>query len=291
MTSLIDFCAHCYFSSFPVERGKWRLWLKFLAFRNRKPPPTSDVRTIRKGIRMRVAPADYVGKFIYYWNCWEPNESWVVERILRPGDTFIDVGANIGYFALLASTIVGPNGKVVAFEPVPPTLEKLRLNLSLNDAANVTVIDCAVSDSVGVVRIYQPHDSNIGANSMRSSKLDAPSWDVRMATLSSELPQDLPVKLLKIDVEGAELKVLRGFTDHLQTASVPFVLCEVTESFLRDLGDSSRELFSLMASLGYQPHLLDNMRLTPFPNDSVGGETDNINVLFAKIPISKNCQH
>src|SRR5262249_684607 len=135
------------------------------------------------GLRMRVRLDDYIGNFIYYWGCWEPDESWVIRALLRPGDVFVDVGANVGYFSPLAARAVGPLGRVIAFEPTPPTLEELRHNVALNDLQNVTVHGEAVLDRECVVTISQPHDANTGANSIRFQPGGCRSWQVAGVSL------------------------------------------------------------------------------------------------------------
>jgi FkbM family methyltransferase len=234
---------------------------------------------------MRVRLDDYIGNFIYYWGCWEPDESWVLRALLRPGDVFVDVGANIGYFTLLAASIVGPSGRVIAFEATPPTLEELRHNVALNGFHNVETRGEAVFDQERVVTISQPHDGNTGANSLRFQQGSGPSWQVPAVSLASALPADVPVRLLKIDVEGADLHALRGFEQRLRSADAPFVMCEVADSFLRQMGGSSDELMALMAGCGYQAYFCTRGRLTPATPEAVA-RIDSPNVVFSKVLLS-----
>src|SRR5262249_27141815 len=108
MNRLLKSFARMYFRHFPVERGKWRVWTQLM------PGIAGDGAEVecrlQNGIRVRLNPQDAIQRFAYYWGCWSPNESWLVRRLLRPGDTFIDAGANFGYFTLLGSHLVGPTG-------------------------------------------------------------------------------------------------------------------------------------------------------------------------------------
>jgi FkbM family methyltransferase len=281
--SCLDCVARWYFSSFPVERGKWALWCRFLPYRCREPKTVEC--PAGRGLRMRVRLEDYIGNFIYYWGCWEPDESWVIRTLLRPGDVFIDVGANVGYFSLLAASIVGPSGRVIAFEATPPTLEELRHNVALNGLQNVDIRGEAVLDRECVVTISQPHDANTGANSIRFQPGNSPSWQVSAVPLAAVLPAEVPVRLLKVDVEGADLHVLRGFEQRLRGADAPFVLCEVADTFLRHMGGSSNELMALMAELGYRAYFCSRGRLTPTTPEAVAC-IDSPNVVFSKVPLS-----
>ncbi len=280
MRSIINRLARCYFSSFPIERGKWRLWLHFLARSGFREVP-AGVQRLKYGIRMHLDPSNFIELFSYYWSCWEPDETWVVRRLLRPGDIFVDLGANIGYFSLIAAQSVGEEGRVIALEPVPPTVQKLRRNLDLNPMKNITLYEFAVSDRTGSVRIYQPHDNNIGANSVRPGDGNAPHWDVPSVTLDELLEGCPPVRLVKIDLEGAELLAIRGFTRHLADPTGPAVLCEVTDRFLRELGSDARQLLTLMSDLGYLAYRFENRRLSPVSVAALE-QSGQLNVLFLK---------
>jgi FkbM family methyltransferase len=281
----LDQIARWYFSSFPVERGKWKLWRRFLPYRRRGPGVVEC--PAGRGLRMRVRLDDYIGNFIYYWGCWEPDESWVLRALLRPGDVFVDVGANVGYFSLLAASIVGPTGGVIAFEPTPSTLEVLRQNVALNGLKNVQIRGEAVLDRECTVTISQPHDANTGANSIRPQQGHTPSWQVPAVRLESALPADMTVRLLKVDVEGADLHVLRGFEQRLREVNAPLVMCEVADAFLREMGGSSNELMSFMACLGYRAYFCTRGRLTPTTPEAVA-RIDSPNVVFSKVPLSSS---
>jgi FkbM family methyltransferase len=200
---------------------------------------------------------------------------------LRPGDVFVDIGANIGYFSLLGALPVGDSGRVIAIEPTPPTVAKLEINLELNGLKNVKVHELAVLDRPGTVQIHQPHDDNIGANTLRPSGHSKRYWDVSATTLDDLLRGEPRIRLVKLDLEGAELLALRGFIQHLSSADGPLVLCEVTDRFLRELGGSARDLFSLMADYSYEAYSCENLTLRPVSANNVDG-VDEMNCLFVK---------
>jgi len=181
----------------PIERGKWRLW----AMSHRRLPSTCVPEGYYKtkwGFRLLLDPAQYSNRFIYYWGLWEPDETYAVKRILKPGDIFVDVGANIGYFSLLASTVVGPGGCVHAFEPVPITTERLLENLAANAVENVKVYQCAAVDQAGVVTIGSGvQGGTSGQHSLRLSATLRTRWDTRGVRLDQIIDSAEDVNLLK----------------------------------------------------------------------------------------------
>lgn len=142
--------------------------------------------------------------------CWlgsfEYQKQRLMSSLLHAGDTMYDIGANVGFYTLLASHMVGPTGRVVAFEPLPANVRLVRRHLRLNRVRNVSVQEVAVSDRDGRAK-FAPHASNA------MGKLsDAGDVEVAMVSLDSvtERGPFPDPKVLKIDVEGAELGVLRG---------------------------------------------------------------------------------
>src|SRR5262249_38224168 len=129
----------------PWERGRWRVLRAALPLA-RLLQHDKGVRTImtRHGFRLHVELGDWLGRHVYVTGDYEPTTSRIVAALLQPGNIMVDVGANIGYFSLLASHAVGPCGKVFAFEPLPRTREQLARNLRINRAENVVVFEEAV---------------------------------------------------------------------------------------------------------------------------------------------------
>ena len=137
------------------------------------------------GATMVVNAADIVGRYITYFGIWEPSMTAWLRATLKPGDTFVDVGANVGYFTLLASDLVGPTGRVVAVEPSAATRRLLERNVSSNHVANVRIVEAAVSDHIGSLPIY-------GAGVTGTATLD-PAW---AAKVHFEHTGDVPVLTL-----------------------------------------------------------------------------------------------
>ncbi len=142
---------------------------------------------------------------------YEPEQTTLFQRCLSPGDVAFDVGAHVGYYTLLAATRVGMAATVFAFEPNPRNLRHLRHHVEINGLENVEIVPVAVADAVGVARFEQGSGSGTGHLG------DAGALEVPTLTLDAFVAQRGVVpQVIKIDVEGAELRVLHGARQLLQ---------------------------------------------------------------------------
>jgi FkbM family methyltransferase len=161
-----------------------------------------------KGYRMRIDWQRHRG-FIY--GTWEPDVVTAICGIVQPGWVAVDVGAHIGYFALILARLVGPEGSVFAFEPVPSNFHALEENLSLNQITQVQAINKAVFDKSGQLELkvldgagLPDHASIDDTRGVRSITVESISLDDFFAQ------RKRPIDFLKMDVEGAEGSVLQG---------------------------------------------------------------------------------
>lgn len=163
------------------------------------------------GAYVRCDLNDLIQRTIYHFGLWEPNNSAVVESILKPGDVFVDVGANVGYYSLLASRLVGRSGRVIAIEASPSIFAQFSSNLLLNNVKNVVPINVAASDVASKLNVYRAPRTNQGRTSTAPESgypLEATVDAVPLDELIS--PEDRArTKLVKVDVEGAELPILQ----------------------------------------------------------------------------------
>lgn len=155
----------------------------------------------------------------------EPAEQEALARYLRPGSVFYDVGANIGFFAILAARLVGPTGRVVAFEPSPTNAEALRRNVGLNGFMHVDVIEAAAGAEPGEATLQLGVIS--GTNSIKFHRT-AGTVTVPLVTLDEIRRQrGLPAPtLVMLDCEGAEIDVLRGMAATIREVR-PVIMVEV----------------------------------------------------------------
>jgi FkbM family methyltransferase len=169
---------------------------------------------------------------IYVAGAFEPNEMTIFDRLLQPGATFIDVGANEGVYSIFAAARVGPKGRVIAVEPSPREIASLRGSLALNPKLKVSVVEAALGQANSWAELHVLDFPHAGENTLASfSTSDTPAIDRRaVPTMSLDsLVQRLPnrkVDVVKIDVEGAELDVLRGAREVLRKQR-PALLIEV----------------------------------------------------------------
>jgi FkbM family methyltransferase len=145
-------------------------------------------------------------------------------KYLRPNMVFYDVGANGGFFSLLGATLVGPNGKVVAFEPHPTTAKQLKKQMHINNMQHVDVVVAAVSDKVGTAKLSD--DTSSDMLSLVNAHKSKRTIKVKTTTIDQETKSRPLPDLLKIDVEGAEIDVLRG-AHQLICAKRPILLVEI----------------------------------------------------------------
>lgn len=153
---------------------------------------------------------------------------------LQPGDVFVDVGANMGFYALQADQRVGPSGKVVAVEAVPPTCAQLRRNVEIN-RSRVQIVEVAVTETNGSARIVVPRGVFGMASVKELDGAEGHAFVVPAMTLDT-ICRDIPsIRMLKLDIEGAELAALRGAPVTLTRTQSVVVECNRDEAEIRSL--------------------------------------------------------
>ena len=183
----------------------------------------------------------------------------VIDEMLRPGDTFVDIGANFGLHTLLGASKVGETGQVVAIEPVPGNVALLRKNVRLNGMdKRVWLVERAVTDKAGErLTLHGVADGVAVAATLRKGGSAGASVEVETTTLDECLRGlEQSVRLVKIDVEGAEHLVVRGGRQLLQHYR-PALLVEVHEFALADFGTSAEKLRLDLAQFGYREQIVD----------------------------------
>jgi len=224
-------------------RGKAR-------FLNLLTVPTG-VRSARIfGARFELDLSEFIQRQVYL-GTFEPRETSLVKGYLKPGMTFIDVGANIGYYTALGASLVGAQGRVVAFEPSAYAFERLSAMTSKSELMQVTAIHAGVSDAAGSLKLYLGVGSNNHTPTMVPHGNTSESI-VRVVPLDEEATRlgIERIDLIKIDVEGYEFKVLSGATRLLRERRIGAILCEFNEMWLRRAGSSLEALEALILRAG-----------------------------------------
>lgn len=204
------------------------------------------------GYRMTLDLSDLLQRMIYL-GIYEREETEIALRRLKPGMTFLDVGANVGYFTLLASSRVGPKGRVIAVEPSGYAYRRLTEVVARNGLV-VATHRLGLSDRDGVIPLYLPADETHNHSpTMVRHEGAAVAEEVPVRRLDDCLKEwDCGViDLLKIDVEGHEAKVFAGARDALASGQVRSILCEFNDYWLRQSGSSPQALHDMLTGLGF----------------------------------------
>jgi FkbM family methyltransferase len=207
----------------------------------RDAKPRTILRGLASGYRIWVSPTEHLG---YLLGTAEVHLQKAIREYVKTGDTVYDIGANLGYVSLSLAKQVGPNGQVIAFEPVPQNIELLRQNIQLNDIRNIRLLEVAASDKQGEAMIR--FAENLATASMVWHRNDPTATELAIKTVvvddlvgAGDLAHPT---FVKIDVEGAEGAVLLGMRRTLANSNpVLFIECsdtgrETAWNLLQDLG-------------------------------------------------------
>lgn len=232
---------------------------------------------VQSGVRMRLDPNDLVSRVILETGSWEPESTAALLSKLGPGSTFIDVGAHIGYYSLMAAAAVGPQGRVIAVEPNPETLSYLNENVRESKATSIKVWPVACAEEESTLQLYLAPSGNTGETSLSKANASQEgqstvSYPVRARPLDAIATETNigRVDVIKIDVEGAELKVLKGAVRTLAQYR-PLLIIEMVPHQLEAMGTSVEEVKRFLSVSGYveSRHIDDlNIEFTPRHNAS-----------------------
>jgi FkbM family methyltransferase len=194
---------------------------------------------------------------LYVCGSFEPNEFAFLDRVLKPGMTFADVGANDGYYTLFAAQRVGAAGRVLAFEPSSRERANLERNIGRNGLGNVTIVPLALGAACGTAELQLAQSAHSGHNTLGRFANDGVKAEsverVELRTLDTvarELALDR-LDVIKIDVEGAEASVIAGAGGVLK-AMQPLIVLEVSDKALRGQGSDAERLIAALRDLGYE---------------------------------------
>jgi FkbM family methyltransferase len=196
---------------------------------------------------------------------YEPQETILFRKLLAPGMTFVDVGANWGYFTLVGAHLVGPSGRVVSVEADPRACDVLRRNAAANGLRTVRVVPGAASDRAGTLAMWEYQQTvadsrNFGVAASLDSATRARRFDVDAFALDVLLDRigiDR-VDLLKMDIEGAEGQALDGLSRRLSQHAIEHLVLELHPAHLRNLGMSADTVIDRLRRLGYRGFHIDH---------------------------------
>lgn len=263
----------------PLSVGRWRAIQRFLPLL-RSDGSTLGERVVRTkyGFGYRADLGDWLGQYVYLTGVYEPPTARIIHALLDSGDTFIDVGANSGFFTLLGATRVGPTGKVLAFEPVPVMRKRLTDNVTMNQLGNVRIQDVALSNAPGSITLFEGPEGHKGTSSLRPLDNAATKIEVQTRPLDAYLDELDAVKLIKIDVEGAEQLVIEGMEAVIERYH-PALIIEMTDDYLASFGHGAVALATKLTDCGYQMFCITPGGLSPMSPEQSAGEKQ-YNALF-----------
>jgi len=225
------------------------------------------VFTLTDGSQFRLNLSKAAG-WLYsvpFTGTFEKKETSYVRKIVQPGWVCLDVGACFGWYSVLLSRAVGERGQVHAFEPVRPNFECLADNITLNGSTNVRLNNVALGDRPGRLELFLPHEGVSASFQPHSSISKCTVLETDVTTLDSYTEQAGLIRLdfLKADIEGAELRLLKGGHKTLQRFK-PTLLLEIQAHSTRLFGHEPTEVFNFLEDLGYSAnYLAQDGTLTP----------------------------
>ena len=250
-----------------VRACSWQL-------RKRMSEQPRDV-AIFGGMRLRCYPDSTSASNVHYFgDYYEFHEMSFVAKYLRPGDGFIDGGANIGTYTLLAAQRIGRTGVVDAFEPAPESARRLTENAALNDLTFVRIHEAALGAVRGQVSFSLDWDVSNRLVGLR--RLEGRTMQVEMVRLDDALEGDRWYAMGKLDLEGAEVDALLGAEGHLAEGNPPVWQLEVLDGQLAAQGKCRTDLFTLLDHYGYSATLVTTPGHISFVDWPASGSGMNI---------------
>jgi FkbM family methyltransferase len=220
--------------------------------------------TLNNGLKYNIDPLSNLGLTLINEKVYEPEMTSVIAEILKPGDTFVDMGSNEGYFSIYGAFLCGPSGKVYAIEPQSRLWNVIIKNQVLNDQTNIQLLPYGIGSAKTELTMNLYPELNTGASTFSSDY----NFQIRfkflrsfmykkekikiitMNTLKSTLPSK--IKLLKVDIEGFELEAIKGSTDLLASQTFENLLIEIHTGALKGMNQSEEELNDFIAKYGYK---------------------------------------
>ena len=228
--------------------------------------PFETTATTRDGLRMRISFPDQIQERIYLFGVWEPVITRFVKSRLKPGDLFVDIGANVGYYSLLAAKLVGPEGHVIAIEASATIARTLEQNIALNRLTNVEVVRAAVADRRKTVPMFAAAARNSGQSTTIASTAHRRGYRLEAQIEAYPLHELIDferlrrARLIKVDVEGAEAQLFDGIQPFLSSFSDQTEWTfELTPGALAEQGRSAAEIIGMFAESGYRLYRIENI--------------------------------
>jgi FkbM family methyltransferase len=235
------------------QLGKLPLLAGLQVFFYRQIKPSGLVLVNVQGSKMYVDTQDTgVAPYLLQWGVYEKDETALFKKIVKKDMTVVDVGSNIGYYTLLAARLVGENGHVFAFEPEPKNFGLLSKNVALNSYKNVVPVQKAISGETGSAKLFLDKN-NLGGHSLSEANVtkdDAVS--VELTSIDDFFKNtNFKVDIVKMDVQGSEMKALEGMTKTIEKNENLMILTEFWPAGLKNAGSSAEAFIVKLKEFGF----------------------------------------
>jgi FkbM family methyltransferase len=221
------------------------------------------------GLNVYAYPGNEISRAVFVTGYYEPNEFFLLAQVFRPGMIFVDVGANMGLYTIFAARKIGERGTVLAIEPSTRECGRLLKNVLANSLSNVRLVRKAVSDSLSDVDLLVAEDRWSGHNTLGAFAYGTPL--AAKETVRTERLDDIVLReglsrvdVVKLDVEGSELRALKGAVGILERFH-PMLLLEVSDRALCHQGCNSAQIWDFCRQRGYQIFAFDKRTGLPVP--------------------------
>lgn len=234
--------------AYPVYTSLYRHWA-----------PPEEVIVEAAGHKLFLDPQDMgmARAFLLFRGRWEETETRLFRSLVREGMTVVDIGANVGYYTLLAAKLAGPSGRVYAFEPCPGNFALLARNVEANGYRNVTLVEKAVSSSSGTAALSLDRSSS-GGHSLSRFRGTRDSVEVETVSLDDFFAaKSESVDVVKMDAEGAETAILAGMCGVLARNPSLALLTEFFPRAIRGFGASPEEYIRCLVDSGFVLQRID----------------------------------
>ncbi len=229
-----------------------------------RPPSTEVEVALPQGMKMVVPPGEPEARSLAA-GLYEADLTHLFLRILREGMTVLDLGANVGYYTLLACKRVGASGNVYAFEPDPETCKYLLRNIRANGCLNATLAMRAVSNTTGIAYLVRD-PTTYAKNWLSTSQPRSEHAVVQTVTLDDFFAQEgwPPVDLVKMDIEGGEKAALEGMRELSRRNPQMQLIIEYSQENLLRAGTSREAFVAVLQELGFRRGYIIEQGLKPF---------------------------
>ena len=269
-----------YGAKLPYHPGKWRVVGAVMRSFGLDKAHREPVTVRRHGIWLTLDTRYYIDRWIYYLGSYESRDTRFMLRVVKSGWVVCDIGANLGWYALLAARAMAPTGRVYAFEPVEEEFVRFRRNVALNHFDNIVPHQLAMSDAQGEAWLTETRNAGTTrlatAHDGRHRRIPTTTLD----TFARQVPLER-LDLIKVDIEGAEARFLSGAHASLSRFR-PIVMIELSPDNLGAFGSTVSDVRERLVGLGYRLYRSTNFGLAPLADLPAPGNFFNAIALPAE---------